>query len=112
MYIASVVAFHAQLTPVPPAFEVAEREAVVRLFPGPTAWATPAALKDLKPNFSAEWADVAIIARASPPRARRSRACSTVRENKLTSLPESIGQLTALQHLCASALLSLAAAVT
>ncbi len=48
VYISSVLQFVAQLEPLPENFNIMERKAVQSLFPGPTAWILPSALKDAK----------------------------------------------------------------
>ena len=61
----------AQLSTVPEEFDVAERKAVIKLFPGPTAWITSAAMKDLKHVFTAELFDVAQASIAAQARVAR-----------------------------------------
>ena len=63
--IASVLLFVAQLGPIPPSFDSSERKEAVRLFLGPSAWATAAALKGLQSAFSAELLDVRMVAQAT-----------------------------------------------
>ena len=73
-YIASVLMFVAQLTPVPEVFDGAEWGAVKKLFPGPTGWVTPAAMKELKEVFPTELMDVRLAACAAQARVARLEA--------------------------------------
>ena len=65
IFVASVVMFVAQLRPLPDAYKSAEAQALSRLFPGPSNWATPAFMARLKSvGFPCELLDVRCAALA------------------------------------------------
>jgi exonuclease III len=72
VYVASVLSFVGQLEPLPPHFKEHETKAVKALFPGPTGWMSPAALKSLKTiGFQAELPDLGTRCTAAQARTYR-----------------------------------------